>query len=96
MLRPGALIVICPLSRGSYPSLFILADGGAAAIPLSPPHLSQGLDPAKSAESSDYRFRAEFRHTPSMSHCYRRMLFSEVARDSSASSSHMAATCNLP
>jgi hypothetical protein len=28
MLRPGALTVICSLCRGSYPSLFILVDGG--------------------------------------------------------------------
>lgn len=62
-----------------------------AAIPLSPhsaPHLSQGLASAQSAEGSAYRFRAEFRHAPSMSHCYRRMLFSEVARDPSAGLIH--------
>lgn len=88
-----ALTVICSLSRDSYPSLFILV-----AIPLSPrsaPHLSQGLASAQSPEGSAYRFRAELRHTPSMFHCYRRMLFSEVARDPSARPSHMAATCSL-
>lgn len=61
-----------------------------AAIPLIPssaPHLSQGLASAQSAEGSAYRFRAEFRHAPSMSHCYRRMLFSEMTRDPSASPS---------
>jgi hypothetical protein len=65
-----------------------------AAIPLSPysaPHLSRGLASAQSAEGSAYRFRAEFCHTPSMPHCYRRILFSEVARDTSAGPrSHMA------
>jgi hypothetical protein len=33
MLRPGALTVICSLCRGSYPSLFILVDGGDPSQP---------------------------------------------------------------
>jgi len=62
-----------------------------AAIPLIPspaPHLSQGLASAQSGEGSAYRFRAEFRHTPSTSHCYRRMLFSGDTRPQRQSESH--------